>query len=101
MSQSRFRPFVYERDQDMRIENEYYLVEIDPEHGALVRLRDKIGRLELITEPRLAENFRLLLPLPGMHANYIVGTEQKLTSSEVNAQAVKLVWAGPLINERG
>src|SRR5689334_1528980 len=86
---------------NMRIENDLYLLEVEPDHGALVRLRDKVGKLELITEARLAENFRLLLPLPGMRANYILGTEQKLATSEVNAQSVKLVWNGPLVNERG
>lgn len=85
----------------IQLENELYLLEIEPEHGALVRLRDKMGNLELITEPRLAENFRLLLPVPGMHANYILGTEQELTSAEKTAQGIRLSWAGPLRNERG
>ena len=84
----------------MKIENDYYLIEIEREHGRLVRLRDKVGKIELITEPRLAENFRLLLPVPGMHANYILGTEQPLTSSEVNANSATLVWTGPMVNER-
>src|SRR5436190_7005423 len=90
-----------ETSSNIRIENDLYLLEVEPEHGALTRLRDKVGRLELITEPRLAENFRLLLPMPGMQANYILGTEQKLSSTEKAANGMKLSWTGPLRNERG
>lgn len=101
----------------MRLENSFYLLEFQPRNGALVRLRDKVGRVELITEPRLAENFRLLLPLPKMHANYILGREQKLTEAfvvppsggipgqhkppEGGTTNIRLHWSGPLRNERG
>ncbi|NQU11155.1 hypothetical protein HQ590_10220 [bacterium] len=96
----------------MQIENESYLVAIEPEHGALVRVRDKVGQLELITEPRLAESFRLLLPLAdgasapqvpgvGTHANYILGTAQKLSRGEVNGPSITLAWSGPLRSEHG
>ncbi|NQU10168.1 hypothetical protein HQ590_05230, partial [bacterium] len=92
------------------------MLEVEPEHGALVRVRDKVGRLELITEPRLAESFRLLLPLPDLRANYILGTEQKVTSAKELAapevrkgslphaggyDGLRLHWAGPLRNQRG
>ena len=48
----------------MKIENAHYVFEVSPDNGALVRLRDKLGGIELLTHGRLAESFRLLLPLP-------------------------------------
>ena len=88
----------------LRLENDLYLLEFEPRHGTLNRLRDKAGRLELITEPRLAENFRLLLPLPGMHANYIIGKDQQLGDARLESEphpTLRLHWPGPLQNERG
>ena len=48
------------------IENSLYRLEVDTSCGRLIRLHDKIGDFAVISEPRLAENFRLLLPLPGL-----------------------------------
>jgi hypothetical protein len=84
-----------------RLENTQYALDFDRESGRLLQLRDKIGGFDLIQEPRLAENFRLLLPLPHMRGNYILGTEQTLTSAEKSANGIALHWAGPLRNERG
>ncbi|MBI2193522.1 MAG: hypothetical protein HYU36_16215 [Planctomycetes bacterium] len=83
------------------IENAFYRLEFASGNGALIRLRDNGGDIELIAEPRLADNFRLLLPLPGMEANYILGKEQKLTAAKELPQGIELHWAGPLRNERG
>jgi len=83
------------------VENDCYRVEVEPQHGRIVRVYDKRGRLELITEPRLAENFRLLLPLPQMHANYILGSEQELASAEREGDTLKLHWAPLLRSEYG
>jgi hypothetical protein len=106
------------------LENDLYRVEVSPLHGLITRLLDKQGKVELIAERRLADNFRLLLPLPGIASNYILGSEQKLTVGERlvapdvrrgiargrTAQpppyvggytGFKLHWAGPLQNERG
>ena len=85
----------------MEVANDCYSIEIDPQNGVIRRIADRIGGIELIAEPRLAENFRLLLPLPDMHGNYIVGAEQQLTSLEGGSGGAKLHWAGPLVNERG
>ncbi len=50
----------------MKIENAHYVLEVSPDNGALVRLRDKVVSIELLAHHRLAESFRLLLPLPGV-----------------------------------
>ncbi|HEV8634931.1 MAG TPA: DUF6259 domain-containing protein [Chloroflexota bacterium] len=85
----------------MRIENGYYVVELNPQNGALTRLYDKVGALELLAHDRLAESFRLLLPLPDLEANYVLGTEQRLSSADQTGGGVVLRWDGPLTNARG
>ncbi|MCJ8331409.1 MAG: hypothetical protein HRT89_19315 [Lentisphaeria bacterium] len=85
----------------MNFENEYYIIEIDDKHGRIERLYDKAGDVELITEPRLAENFRLLLPLPDLEGNYICGKDQNLSSHSEEGNTLTLNWDGPLQSERG
>ena len=65
------------------------------------RLFDKVGGIELIAEPRLAESFRLLLPLPDLEANYLLGVEQPLFSLVADGNGVILRWDGPLRNAQG
>lgn len=50
--------------------------------GDLVGIAWKNPRLEVIGEPRLGENFRLLLPKPGYEAAYFNSREQKVTRIE-------------------
>ena len=57
--------------QAVPLENGLYRVEVDSERGLILRLLDKASGVELITEPRLADNFRLLLPIPDLEANYV------------------------------
>lgn len=85
----------------MRIENDLYSVEIEKTHGLILQITDKKRRLDLVAEPRLAENFRLLLPLPDQDANYILGKDQKLTSFKKTRDGATLCWSGPLCNARG
>src|SRR5687767_9924598 len=60
------------------LENAHYRLEITRPHGLITRLLDKKSESEIISEQRLAENFRLLIPMPGTECNYILGLEQKL-----------------------
>ncbi len=85
----------------MKIENASYILEVSPENGALLRVRDKVGGVELLAHDRLAESFRLLLPLSDLEANYILGTEQHLSAAEMTETALALRWDGPLHSSRG
>ena len=85
----------------MRLENDEYCVCFDPRNGAIVSLLDKGGVGEVIAEPRLADCFRLLLPMPGQHSNYVLGKEQRVTSFEELGDQVRIRWDGPLVNARG
>jgi Domain of unknown function (DUF6259) len=85
----------------MKLENASYILEVSPETGALVRLCDKAGGVELLAHGRLGESFRILLPLPEFEANYILGTEQRLSGADVTEDALALRWDGPLQSSEG
>src|ERR1051326_8833812 len=67
---------------------------LDSHSGDLIGLRWKRPSLELIHEPRLGENFRLLLPKPGREANYFESRTQRVTRVETGGNAVTLVYEG-------
>ena len=62
---------------DWTIENEHFLLSLDPASGALSSLIVKRNQCELIGEKRLLANFRICLPLPDYQCNYIEGATQK------------------------
>jgi hypothetical protein len=82
----------------LRLENEHYRVEVSRANGAITRILDKTGNLELIREPRLAGNFKFTLPLPGqepwetIEANYLVGRDQALTAHDLQGPMLTLRW---------
>jgi hypothetical protein len=61
---------------------------LDPVTGDLCGIRWKDPDVELIGEPRLGENFRLLLPRPGDEANYFLSRQQKVSRMEARADGV-------------
>jgi hypothetical protein len=85
----------------MKIENGLYLIGIEPETGRIESILDRRSNIELISEPRLADNFRLLLPTPELEANYVLGAEQPLTSISRNGRGATLRWDAPLKNAHG
>lgn len=97
----------YDPEKSIKLENHLYQVDVNRENGTITRIRDKVGGLDLIREPRLADNFKFSLPLPGkepwqtIEANYIFGKEQQLTSFEQSCQSMVLHWKGPLKNYLG
>lgn len=92
------------------LEDDRYRVEVARTNGAITRIRDKSGNLDVITEPRLADNWRISLPIiPSRRregwcnheGNYILGRDQRLTSHKVTAAGLDLFWKGPLTAEDG
>ena len=94
---------IFDQDQNtsVKVQNKFYEIEIDRQHGLIRRIFDKIGHLDLINEPRLADNFALVVPLPDMQANFILGKEQRLNSIEEVENGVILHWGSPLTNTQG
>lgn len=97
----------YDPRTSLKIEDDRYLVEVNQSSGAITRIADKKGGLELIREPRLADNFRFTLPIPGkepidtLEANYIWGKDQKLSSFATTAKKLTLHYERPLTNYLG
>jgi hypothetical protein len=91
----------------LTVEDERYLVEVNRSNGAIARIRDKQGGVELICEPRLADSFRFTLPIPGkeswetIEANYVWGSQQKLSSFKNAGRKLTLRWDKPLRNYLG
>lgn len=67
-------------------------LEFEPERGRIVAIEDSKRGISLIGEQALAENFRLMMPLPELRAHYIRGDEQKLASFAVGDGRAELVW---------
>src|SRR5687768_14402282 len=99
----------------IRLQNELYTLEIDPGTGGVTKLIDRAGGYDLIGEPRLAEGFRLLLPIPGrreaggpaapgppeVRCNYILSNGQPRPRVRRDGDAVELHWRGPLRSPHG
>jgi hypothetical protein len=85
----------------LRLADRTYRVEVAPRNGAIRSLLDRTTGADLIAEPRLADSFRLLLPLPGRRANYIAGSAQRLTSARRQGDGLLLRWNGPLRSGSG
>lgn len=64
------------------IETPTATLRISERTGDLVGLRWKDPELEVIQEPRLGENFRLLLPKPGYEAAYFNSRDQSVSHIE-------------------
>ena len=85
----------------VRMENDLYRLDVASGNGAIVRIYDKVGELDLIMEPTLADNFRICMALPGFEGKYIHGKEQHLTSVDQSESAMTLAWDGPLKDRQG
>lgn len=67
-------------------------LKLNPVSGDLVGIHWKNPEVEIIREPRLAENFRILLPHPGYEANYFYSRGQKVDSIEEHPDGVTCIY---------
>jgi Domain of unknown function (DUF6259) len=58
----------------------------------LIGLHWKEPDIEVIGEPRLGENFRILVPQDGYQANYFNSRDQKVSRIDVNADGVECTY---------
>src|SRR5258708_7125888 len=82
------------------LDNGQVLVEIERQNGRLIRFEHKPLSIRLVQEPRLAENFRLMLPLPNLRAHYVYGKDQPLSDVQASEHTCILTWNG-LRSEHG
>lgn len=68
-------------------------VEVDPTTGVLTRLEHEGLGLNLVAEPRLAENWRLQVPLPSRRGHFILGTQQALRAVTWDGTEAVLRWS--------
>lgn len=87
--------------ESLVLENAACRVEVDRQHGRLLRVQDRLGGVDLESPPGFAGNFRVLVPLPDVPRNFIHGKDQPLARFEVAADRLDLHWDGPMKDERG
>jgi len=81
---------------DIALSNGTVEVVFDSEHGRITSLRHRRLGVELVQERRLAESFRILVPLPEWRGHYLRGSSQALRSGHVadDRRSATLQWAG-------
>src|SRR3990170_4386778 len=70
------------------IETRLCTLRLDSQSGDLVGLTWKHPQVEVIREPRLGENFRLLLPRAGYEANYFNSRDQRVSRLEPTTEGI-------------
>ena len=70
------------------VETPIATLRLSEDSGDLVGLRWKNPTLELIGEPRLGENFRLLVPKPGYESDYFNSRDQQVNQIETMPDGV-------------
>jgi len=81
------------QDEVTTIGNEYVEVSFDNIFGRILQIRNKKTQTNLIGEPLLADNFRILAPMPnwnnpwtlGKMANYCLGRNQHLSEIKIDS----------------
>ena len=84
------------------LEDEAILVSFDERSGALTRLVRKSTNWVVERRPELGASFRLLVPLPGRRANFVLGQKQRAARVEKIAEnKVESVWKNPMSEHGG
>jgi hypothetical protein len=83
------------------LEDSEFLVAFDPVTGALTRMEHKPTNWIVERRPALGASFRMLVPIPGRRANFVLGEKQKAASVEkISDSQVRIVWKD-LASEHG
>ena len=83
------------------LEDSEFLVAFDPATGALTRMEHKPTKWIVERRPALGASFRMLVPIPGRRANFVLGQKQKAASVEkVSDSQVRIVWRD-VVSEHG
>ncbi len=83
------------------LDNEHLRIEVDPGNGAIARISDKQGRIQLAPAGGLADNFRLVLRGGDKKERVILGRNQKLSGVKKTDDALDLAWNEPLTDTDG
>ncbi|HEV2487653.1 MAG TPA: DUF6259 domain-containing protein [Terracidiphilus sp.] len=87
--------------EEVVLQDSEFLVAFDPATGALTRMEHKLTNWTVERRPALGASFRMLVPIPGRRANFVLGQKQKAASVEKIADnQVRLQWKD-LLSEHG
>ena len=80
-------------DGEVVLENQNFLVAVDKNSGAIVRLERRSTNWVIQRRLELGASFRLLVPLPGRDANFVMGHKQSAAKVEkVSDTQIEIVW---------
>ena len=83
------------------LQDDEFLVAFDPASGALTRMEHKPTNWVIERRPALGVSFRMLVPVPGRRANFVLGQKQHAVSvRKISNEQVKIVW-NDLASEHG
>lgn len=74
------------------LENDQLRARFNAENGALLSLTNRATGWELLRREALALSFRMEVPLPERHMNYIHGERQTLARYEVSADGARVTF---------
>jgi len=75
------------------LQDSEFLVAFDPVTGALTRMEHKPTHWTVERRPALGDSFRMLVPIPGRRANFVLGQKQKAVSvQKIADNQVQLQW---------
>ncbi len=82
------------RGETCGISNAHFAVTVGKSTGALTGLLVKRNGAELVSEKRLASNFRLCVPLPDYLCNYVDGAKQEARRVAATADRLDVEFSG-------
>ena len=83
------------------LQDSEFLVAFDPASGALTRMEHNPTNWTVERRPALGASFRMLVPLPGRRANFVLGQKQKAISvQKIADNQIRIVWKD-LMSEHG
>ena len=86
---------------EVALQDSEFLVAFDAATGALTRMEHKPTNWIVERRPALGASFRMLVPIPGRRANFVLGQKQKAASVEkISDSRVRIVWKD-LVSELG
>ena len=83
------------------LQDSEFLVAFDPATGALTRMEHRPTSWIVERRPAFGASFRMLVPIPGRRANFVLGQKQKAANVEkISDSQVRIVWKD-LVSEHG
>jgi len=83
-----------EHEGDIVLDNGRVRLVFERAQGRLISMGHRELDITLVGEPRLADNWRLLVPLPDWRGHDVFGRDQRLSEVRVEGTSAVLTWRG-------